>query len=338
MKGHDIVQNSNRVPIFDVLKGTAIVLMIVNHVSLDRAWLSNLIGVFHMPLFFLISGYLYKPRALKEAIERNLFKILLPYLITCIIIWTIMCLFYGQYQWGMSILWGNSKPAHGCSGVGPLWFLTAFFWTMIYANLLLKITSKQVRWIVMIIIFVISVVFVHIFGLLLPFGLTTAIGGVVFLFAGMEIKENPQYVLDKKYVYGGLAIWAICVVFGGCAMAWHVYKLNLLQVVGGIYGTYLCYRIVEQFRTSSIFWRGLCFVGVNSLPIFCIHSIDRVANLTYQLTNFFLGYSNNDIAHWQLEVLLKFIFVIIIFLLFMQIPVIRRLFMIKSWNASIVKS
>lgn len=330
MNGHIIVQNYNRVPILDVLKGTAIVLMIVNHVSLDRAWIGNLIGVFHMPLFFLISGYLYKPRALKETIERNIVKVLCPYLITCFIIWTIMCLFYGRYQWGMSILWGNSKPISELYGIGPLWFLTTYFWTMIYANLLLKIMSKLTRWIVIIILFVSSVVFVHCFSLLLPLGLTTAIGGVVFLFAGMEIQETPQYFLQKKYVYGGLVIWVICVIFGRCAMSWHIYKLNLLQVLGGIYGTYLCYKIVEQFKTSSIIWRGLCFIGINSLPILCIHSIDRVTNFTYRLTNYFLGCSNNDIAHWQLEVLLEFVFVIIVFLLFKRIPVIRRVFQIKG--------
>ena len=153
---------NDRIPLFDALKGTAILLMIINHVSLDGGILiGKFIGVFHMPLFFIVSGYLYKRRELKETTKRNTTKILLPYLLTCIVIWLIMWLAKGDLGWGWSILWGNSRPFNSITGVGPLWFLTAFFWTMIYANMVLRIPSKFYRWILITVLFATSVVLVQ---------------------------------------------------------------------------------------------------------------------------------------------------------------------------------
>ena len=167
----------DRIPVFDALKGAAILLMIINHVRLDGAWIGRFVDVFHMPLFFLISGYLFKPRSVKETAIKNLSKILVPYLLTCMVIWILMCVVKGDYQWGLSILWGNSRPFAEHYSVGPLWFLTAFFCAMIYANLLLKIEKKSIRWAVILSVFAASALLVRLKGVMLPFGLTTGGGG-----------------------------------------------------------------------------------------------------------------------------------------------------------------
>ena len=323
---------SGRIPVFDALKGAAILLMIINHVSLDGwgVWIGKFIGVFHMPLFFIISGYLYKKRALRETVKKNTIKILLPYILTCFVIWLIMWLAKGNIGWGLSILWGNSRPFQNITGVGPLWFLTAFFWTMIFASILLRITSKLWRWLIVALLFAASVICVQYTEFLLPFGITTGIGGVIFLFVGMEIKENPVFVNRPFFLWSGISIWFICVVFGSCAMAWHIYKLNLLQVIGGFYGTYICYLAVNQFRRNSFVWKSLCFVGANSLSFFCIHSIDRVLDLTSGLTGYILGSSTHDVSHWILEVVLKFVFVIIVFAVVRKIPLLRQVYQIQQ--------
>ena len=48
-----------RDPSFDILKGLGILLMIMGHVGFGELF-SKYIHAFHMPLFFLISGYFYK--------------------------------------------------------------------------------------------------------------------------------------------------------------------------------------------------------------------------------------------------------------------------------------
>ena len=323
---------NGRIQIFDALKGVAIILMIVNHVKLDGSFLWRFIGVFHMPLFFILSGYLYKNRSMYDMLCRNTKKILLPYFVTCLAIWLLKCVFYSDYTWGFSIIYGNSRPlpTYGMFKVGPLWFLTAFFCSMIYINLLLRIKSKLYKWIIVSVLFAFSVVVVQNTGCLLPFGMTTALGGAIFILIGMELKEWPQLFFNKKILYFGLFLWLICVCIGKCSMAYHIYKLNLIQVIGGLYGTYVCYKILGQLRQDSLSYRILCYVGVNSLSCLCIHSIDRVLQITYRMTNYILGYTSTDVLHWQLEVVLKLCFVIIVFYFFRQIPFLRKVYSINK--------
>lgn len=194
--------SKSRIPIIDALKGSAILLMIVNHVQLDGAWLGSLIGVFHMPLFFLISGWLYKSRSLKDTIKKNSGKILLPYLVTCLVIWAIIGLTTGNIEWGLSILWGNSKPlSNTITGIGPLWFLTAYFWTMIFANIILKIPSIVYRWVLLIVMFSLSVILVSKTKILLPFGVTTAVGGGQFFSLLVRSLKSIQCFLKTSGSY-----------------------------------------------------------------------------------------------------------------------------------------
>ena len=326
--------NNGRIDVFDALKGVAIILMIVNHVKLDGSFLFRFIGVFHMPLFFILSGYLYKNRSMADMIHRNVKKILLPYLVTCLILWLLKVVFEGNYIWGLSIIYGNSRPLPSSVlemiKVGPLWFLTAFFCSMIYVKILLCIESKLIRWIVISVVFALSVVFVQKTGILFPFGMTTGLGGTIFVLAGMELKENPQLFFNKKALYLGLLLWLICICIGGLSMAAHKYKLSLLHVVGGVYGTYICYKIVCQLRCDSVFYRFLCYVGKNSLVILCIHTLDRVLKITFEISNYILGYAKTDFLHWQLEIALKFLFVLIIFSILRQIPILRKVYSIQK--------
>ena len=54
-------KNYSRNVTIDALKGLGILLMIIGHSNLPFN-LRGLIFVFHMPLFFIVSGYLYKVR------------------------------------------------------------------------------------------------------------------------------------------------------------------------------------------------------------------------------------------------------------------------------------
>ena len=189
---------NGRIQIFDALKGVAIILMIVNHVKLDGSFLWRFIGVFHMPLFFILSGYLYKNRSMYDMLCRNTKKILLPYFVTCLAIWLLKCVFYSDYTWGFSIIYGNSRPlpTYGMFKVGPLWFLTAFFCSMIYINLLLRIKSKLYKWIIVSVLFAFSVVVVQNTGCLLPFGMTTALGGGDFYFNRYGVERVASIILQ----------------------------------------------------------------------------------------------------------------------------------------------
>ena len=52
--------------VIDQLKGFGLLLVIINHVNPTIRYTHNLIQAFHVPLFFIVSGYLYKKEQLKK--------------------------------------------------------------------------------------------------------------------------------------------------------------------------------------------------------------------------------------------------------------------------------
>lgn len=124
----------------DILRGGGILLMIIAHVSLPFN-LNRIIFSFHMPLFFLLSGYLYKDADIKVLFKKYVSRLLLPYLVTCLIIWLLKSL-EGEYNWGWSIIMANgSRPVFGLNQlhVGPLWYLVSFFLSIFIIHSLVSV-------------------------------------------------------------------------------------------------------------------------------------------------------------------------------------------------------
>ena len=68
----------NRISWIDWAKAIGITLVVYAHIP--DAMLKNEVFLFHMPLWFIISGFLFTPRSLKDESLRCLKNLLLPYL------------------------------------------------------------------------------------------------------------------------------------------------------------------------------------------------------------------------------------------------------------------
>lgn len=74
---------TKRQPVFDVMKGIAIIAVVLGHFDDIPILLSRLIYSFHMTLFFIVSGYFYHPidQPLLK-VQRDFKRLILPYLLT----------------------------------------------------------------------------------------------------------------------------------------------------------------------------------------------------------------------------------------------------------------
>lgn len=71
-----------RVLWIDVLKGLAIILVVIGHSAVEcglNYW-SNWIYTFHMPLFFLISGFLFTPQSEKCYFHKSFRRLIIPFI------------------------------------------------------------------------------------------------------------------------------------------------------------------------------------------------------------------------------------------------------------------
>lgn len=142
----------------DRMKGAGIVLMVFAHSHIPQPFYGA-IFIFHMPLFFLLSGYLYKERPLKDVLQRNWQKILKPYLWSIVIVTPVCIYLYGK-DWLLTALFTKNVHlicGHDWNGyIGPLWFLLAYFVTMIVMNIVRRVRNIWAEIGILLVLFEIS--------------------------------------------------------------------------------------------------------------------------------------------------------------------------------------
>lgn len=131
---------NKRVEWIDLTKGLGMLLVILGHCVCFGGIMHNAIFAFHMPLFFILSGIVYKTNS-KGIVSKKIKSLIVPYFIFSILgilvslaipIWrrkitvkSIIC----------DIYLGNPDNIN----VSSIWFLMCMFWTCILAYLIYKI-------------------------------------------------------------------------------------------------------------------------------------------------------------------------------------------------------
>lgn len=146
MKPHTFLEYSNYHPWVDWAKFFGIYLVVLGHGGLISTNATQYIYSFHMPLFFILSGYLYKPRMLKEELKKGIDTLLIPYLcmnILCFILSLVFYLIHPPYsltpilQRLGGILGGLGYNTEFLRPVStPTWFLIALFIVKIIVSLI----------------------------------------------------------------------------------------------------------------------------------------------------------------------------------------------------------
>lgn len=143
-----------RIAWIDLLKGIGILTVVSAHIFHGSA-VGRYAPWFHMALFLLVSGYLYKPKgSLLDFTRSRARHLLVPYLAYLVLLsipgflMHASALFHGdpytsgktflwftaKLLWGGTILGGNGGPA--CLPFGIFWFVTCLFFTQVSYNLL----------------------------------------------------------------------------------------------------------------------------------------------------------------------------------------------------------
>ncbi len=307
----------------DALKGIGIFLMIIGHVVSP---IRDVIFSFHMPLFFFISGYLYKDRTAKDIIKRNAKKVLLPYVVTCLFIWLLLIIKGQNWLWGISIILANgTDTVWGIDGmmVGPLWFLVCYVVAVLGFHYVLKIKNKFFQLFIILSMWVVAYIIKRLFGLQ-PLDVLNSVPAICCLWMGYCLKDEQikKIVFSKGAFWVGSIIWVICILYGKLSMAGLVYRLWIIQMVGAFYATALLYNILK-FNGLNRGGQLLAYIGRMSIVVLCVHSVDYI-----------LGVSNTIVSHLNLSnvygvplnMILKLLIAFIGTIIIKKMPIVNRVF------------
>lgn len=177
---------------WDVFKGILMICVVIGHLDFGDN-VRQYIYAFHMPLFFLISGFFYHPstKNLRDGGVKNRAKSLLePYIFMVMInyiFWIVLYRAENIFSPIIHIFWANTVD--GIPIAGALWFLTSLFFVYLIVSILDRIDSD--KWKIFVIIsFAIIGSLLKFLPFRLPLGLDCAIEGTVFFEMGYFLQSG----------------------------------------------------------------------------------------------------------------------------------------------------
>lgn len=287
-----------RIRFFDMSKGLGILCVVLGHAAIESLGVAEsdiahmsiaFCFSFHMPLFFLISGYfIHAERPFQWGKECR--QLVLTYLCTAILVilgtglsavvehedaLERMWFWFNAAVYGAGDVTGPGLTLWQVQGrIGAIWFLLAMFWARMLMHWFAKLPLTPVWVVVSFVIGWLSSRFIW-----LPWSIQSALCAVAYVYVGYLARQYD--VLGKLWRFPWVfivlvAVWGIAIwKFSGFSMALNDYGATpILAVFGAVCGT-LC--IVGLCRTlDRINWLAIVLsrAGQATLAILCVHLLE----------------------------------------------------------------
>ena len=233
----------------DIAKGITIILMVLGHSSLP-AYLNRFIFAFHMPLFFIASGWTsnWEHFTVVDFIKRRTKTLLVPFIVYS----AIVLLFHVCYNWMTVEEWLLKGWGDGYA----LWFVPVLFLASVFSRLIysLKQYLKNDLWYAIIICVLLIGIDLCFNGCRLPWALSTVPYATFLVILGSEWSRISN--IRKKDNSIGVFILSIIIV----AMVSYFWKLDLCfnyilpsfpLLLGAISGTYMVFQLSKYLDSAN---------------------------------------------------------------------------------------
>lgn len=287
--------NKDRIEWIDYSKAIAIILVIVGHAiseySLDFPILEKIIYSMHMPLFFLLSGYVFKIKenqTNKQYIINKIKRILIPYIGFCVLI--TIC-----HIAEVLILHGDRaffEKLFSVSGIintifmttksifSNLWFLPCILIAEIMLNYIFRYVKNTFATKILCIFPGIVVLIANI-NIPLPLCFCTALVAIFYLYVGYELREGKFNLKKSKAVLiVSTLIFVIASIieimyfnYGELEISFYNLQITypILFLVTSISGSILVMEISMCMKLCKV----LDIIGKNTLYIYGLHFISQ---------------------------------------------------------------
>jgi fucose 4-O-acetylase-like acetyltransferase len=308
----------------DILKGIGIVTVVLGHALPS---LSTYMYWFHMPLFFFISGYLYKRK--DQFVENKARSLLIPYFFFWVFITLIRAWHYGLPS-QKRIIMDVSDLIFGGERLGGFyavfWFVTCLLLTAITFYILDKFIKKDsILFLVISLFYFVSYMFSELYqSIEVPWSASVVLFSIVFFYLGNIYRKKEEHInrYNKLIFLSSTAISALFIVLAlNTAIN---YELNMkgqmfytfgFDVIIPLSFITLLIGTSKIVKRCSILSKSIMPLGESSLTIMYMHM--TVLNLA----PIYLGISQNS-SIW-LAILLP----LLLHYLFTRLPLLSVVFL-----------
>ena len=331
----------------DILRGLGIFCVVFAHVLNNS--ISNIIYLFHMPLFFFITGltmsYSFKKEInFKDYIRKKIRVIIIPYFIFCClsIVYWILIERNIRGQFDISIMSNviNIFLARTVMDLYSfnvvLWFLPCLFMSNIIFYFIMKFKSDYIKLFISILLLGIGYI-LCINQIILPFSFETSLIGTFFIVIGyLFITHISDKISIEKITIPNTTLLILCIIgIGICIhfncrvnMLGHTYGNIILFLIGAFSGIYICLFIsilLHQIKFNT-FSKLFSYFGKNSIIIMCCHEpIKRI-----------VLYAFSKVINIDIEILRMNIFYSILIVIIILIILVPIIYVINSYLPFII--
>lgn len=278
---------TKRVGWIDIARGIGMLLIIEGHLGMPGR-ITNMAFSVHVPLFFLISGYLSKPGR-PGAIAKYARRLLIPYVATGVTIAFIEAIKAFAHEglrrggavlleWLAATAFGSGStpsPIFGIHQIGATWFLLALFFAMLINEF---IDDKPYAWPVTIALLAFALISRRYWWL--PWSIQPACMALTYVRIGREarLRGFDPSALGIIPVLGAAAIWMADIFYDRYTMNIVIafFRCMPLDLAGSIAGAIVICWIASKLEAVEAIAKPLEFIGTYSMPILCFHLIELV--------------------------------------------------------------
>lgn len=253
------LKGKKRIGYFDIAKGFAMLSIIISHsvgadlvVNTDSNLLISFLFSFHVPIFFVISGYFYKNNP--GNVKKYTIRLIKPYVFTCCCMVVIDILhqcymhiffFNSNFLWDilsvfsereMKAFFGGGERAKffgviSFEAIGAIWFFLALIWSVVFFAQIEKVNkikklkqpwTNAVELFLVLMLFGLGLIICSFTGL--PFSILPGMVSEIFFFVGFKYKEiRNEYDFIKKYFAKkwfrivifmiSVAVWTVDIIY-----------------------------------------------------------------------------------------------------------------------------
>lgn len=275
-----------RIEWIDVAKGIGVIAVVFAHASTKYTYLWNTATLFHIPLFYIIAGYLYKNENSKRYIQKKIKSLWVPYVVFSlgVYIFQILCGFISLNSSLLKLVVKTLLLINTPSILGAAWFISTLF----YAELGYLLFRKVIDWIntrVKVHLFVellISSVLVTVgMNTNIKYNISRIIVAIGYISIGSIIRRDTNVLpaLKKTYIWPTKAlllfstiIFMILPIGRYSSYVSNTYTNFLVSILGAVLGA-VYVIVISQFLCKHR-WHGFIQnIGKNTIGIVLLQFI-----------------------------------------------------------------
>lgn len=286
------LEKQQRVEWVDIAKGIGILLVVLGHCLPPYSLMNRIIFSFHMPLFFIISGFFFnKSNNFITILKKRIISLLVPYYFTCLMLLFLWFIFECPnpiidtpiqsiknilVNHIIGYLYGSGnvnicKSIRNIQPVGAAWFIPCLFVVNVLYFIFCNIKNVIRRLIYIILCASLGIVigkYVY-----LPFSVDVAFIGVIFFIEGNIIFKYIHILYKKEIIVFVIVFFIISLFYiENISMNDRVYHYLIPQVIQATLGSLFCIYISIFINKNINFLQNiLSFIGRNSIIILLYH-------------------------------------------------------------------